>query len=89
MKIEVIINAAEEGGYWAQATHIPGCITEGDTIEELMTNLCEAIDGCMEVLPDDARTRVEQKLKEDAFEISQRKAVVFLAAKKGIGMVSH
>ena len=89
MKIEVINNAAEEGGYWAQATHIPGCITEGDTIEELMTNLCEAIDGCMEVLPDDARAKVEQKLKEDAFEISQRKAVVFLASEKGIGVVSH
>ncbi|MEH1999803.1 MAG: type II toxin-antitoxin system HicB family antitoxin [Nostoc sp.] len=49
MKIRAIIHPAEEGGYWAEVPTLPGCITEGDTIEEVMANLKDAIEGWLEV----------------------------------------
>lgn len=49
MKIRAIIHAAEEGGYWAEVPALPGCITEGDTMEEVMTNLKDAIEGWLDV----------------------------------------
>jgi predicted RNase H-like HicB family nuclease len=49
MKIKAIIHPAEEGGYWAEVPALPGCITEGDTMEELLTNLKDAIEGWLEV----------------------------------------
>ena len=45
-----IIHQAEEGGYWAEVPALPGCCTEGDTLEELCANLREAIRGCLAVL---------------------------------------
>ena len=49
MKIKAIVHPAEEGGYWAEVPALPGCITEGETIEELETNLKDAIEGWLEV----------------------------------------
>ncbi|QKQ72538.1 type II toxin-antitoxin system HicB family antitoxin [Nostoc sp. TCL240-02] len=49
MKIRAIIHPAEEGGYWAEVPALPGCITEGDTKEEVMANLKDAIEGWLEV----------------------------------------
>jgi len=49
MKIKVIIHEAEEGGYWAEVPAIPGCATEGETFEELLANLYEAVEGCLSV----------------------------------------
>ncbi|MEH2192527.1 MAG: type II toxin-antitoxin system HicB family antitoxin [Nostoc sp.] len=49
MKIRAIIHPAEEGGYWAEVPALPGCINEGDTIEEVMANLKDAIEGWLEV----------------------------------------
>jgi predicted RNase H-like HicB family nuclease len=49
MKLKVIVHEAEEGGYWAEVPAIPGCATEGDSFEELMENLSDAIEGCLAV----------------------------------------
>jgi predicted RNase H-like HicB family nuclease len=49
MKIKVIVHEAEEGGYWAEVPSIPGCATQGETFEELLQNLYEAIEGCLSV----------------------------------------
>jgi predicted RNase H-like HicB family nuclease len=49
MKIKVVVHEAEEGGYWAEVPAIPGCATEGDTFEELLQNLYEAVEGCLSV----------------------------------------
>lgn len=49
MKIRAIIHPAEEGGYWAEVPALPGCITEGDTMEEVVANLKDAIEGCLDV----------------------------------------
>lgn len=49
MKIKTIIHKAEEGGYWAEVPSIPGCATQGDTFEELLENLYEAVEGCLSI----------------------------------------
>lgn len=49
MKIKAIVHEAEEGGFWAEVPAIPGCATEGDTMDELIANLHEAIEGCLAV----------------------------------------
>jgi predicted RNase H-like HicB family nuclease len=49
MKIKVIVHEAEEGGYWAEVPAIPGCATQGETFEELLKNLYEAVEGCLSV----------------------------------------
>ena len=49
MKIKVVVHQAEEGGYWAEVPAIPGCATQGETFEELLANLYEAVEGCLSV----------------------------------------
>ncbi len=42
--IQALIYSAEEGGFWAKVPSLPGCATEGDTMEELKANLREAVE---------------------------------------------
>ena len=49
MKLKVIVHESEEGGYWAEVPSIPGCATQGETFEELLANLYEAVEGCLSV----------------------------------------
>lgn len=49
MKLKVVVHEAEEGGYWAEVPAIPGCATQGETFEELLQNLYEAVEGCLAV----------------------------------------
>jgi predicted RNase H-like HicB family nuclease len=49
MKIHAIVHKAEEGGFWAEVRSIPGCATQGETMEELRSNLVEAIEGCLSI----------------------------------------
>ena len=49
MKLNVVIHQAEEGGYWAEVPSVPGCAAQGDSIEELLKNVHEAIEGCLSV----------------------------------------
>ncbi len=58
MKLKVIVHEADEGGYWAEVPAIPGCATQGETYEELLENIHEAIEGCLaiEVSPGQAGT---------------------------------
>lgn len=49
MKIKVVIHEAKEGGFWAEVPAIPGCATQGETHEELLQNLNEAIEACLSV----------------------------------------
>ncbi|MBI5093256.1 MAG: type II toxin-antitoxin system HicB family antitoxin [Candidatus Hydrogenedentes bacterium] len=49
MKLKVIVHEAEEGGFWAEVPAIPGCATQGDSFDELLKNLYEAVEGCLSV----------------------------------------
>jgi predicted RNase H-like HicB family nuclease len=44
MTLKAIIHKAEEGGFWAEVPALPGCLTQGETLKEVETNLREAID---------------------------------------------
>ena len=52
MNIKAIIHPAVEGGYWAEVPALPGCITEGDSMDEVINNLKDAIQGWLEVAND-------------------------------------
>lgn len=47
MRLKVVVHEADEGGLWAEVPAIPGCATQGDTFEELLANLYEAVEGCL------------------------------------------
>lgn len=49
MKLKVIVHDAQEGGFWAEVPAIPGCVAQGDTLDELLGNLNEAVEGCLSV----------------------------------------
>ena len=49
MKPMIVVHGAEEGGYWAEVPAIPGCMTQGETIESLLANVREAVEGCLAV----------------------------------------
>ena len=49
MKLKIIIHEAEEGSYWAEVPAIEGCATQGETFEELLKNIYEAVEGRLSV----------------------------------------
>ena len=66
MKIQVIVHTAEEGGYWAEVPAIPGCATQGETFEELLENLYEAVEACMSVDAEEIEIAEDAKVLEIA-----------------------
>ena len=66
MKLKVIVHEADEGGFWAEVPAIPGCATQGDTFEELLQNLYEAVDACLSVDVDQAKMDGKQRVLEIA-----------------------
>jgi predicted RNase H-like HicB family nuclease len=43
MEYTVILHPAEEGGYWAEVPALPGCFSQGESVEEAFRNIKEAI----------------------------------------------
>jgi predicted RNase H-like HicB family nuclease len=66
MKLKVVVHEAEEGGYWAEVPAIPGCATQGDTFDELLKNLYEAVEGCLSVDVQDITVTEKDKVMEIA-----------------------
>jgi predicted RNase H-like HicB family nuclease len=66
MKLKVIVHEAEEGGYWAEVPSIPGCATQGETFDELLSNLYEAVEGCLSVDIRDVKLTDKDKVLEIA-----------------------
>lgn len=62
MRLKALIHPAEEGGYWAEIPALPGCVSEGDTMEETLANIREAAEGWLEVAAErgerDSQTQV-------------------------------
>ena len=46
--VNAIVRPAEEGGFWAEVLELPGCVSQGETEDELFHNIVEAIEACME-----------------------------------------
>jgi predicted RNase H-like HicB family nuclease len=47
VKLKIILHEAEEGGYWAEVPSIEGCVSQGETLDALVENISEAVEGCL------------------------------------------
>ena len=54
MKLTVVLEPSEDGGFTAIVPSLPGCLSEGDTREEALANIREAIELYLEPVDDDA-----------------------------------
>jgi predicted RNase H-like HicB family nuclease len=43
LQFTIKVNPAEEGGFWAQCVEIPGALSEGETVDETVENVSEAL----------------------------------------------
>jgi predicted RNase H-like HicB family nuclease len=51
MKVTVVIHEAADGGYWAEVPALPGCFTQGETLDEVRERVREAIACHLDVPP--------------------------------------
>lgn len=56
MEYTVILHPAEEGGYWVDVPALPGCYSQGETVEETMANIRESIETHLEALKEDRQS---------------------------------
>ena len=66
MKIKVILEVSEEGGYTVYVPSLPGCINEGNSKKEALTNIKEAIELYLEPVEDDLAGRADAEILEMA-----------------------
>lgn len=66
MKLKVVIHEAEEGGYWVEVPSIPGCVTQGESFDELLSNIYEAVEGCLSVDAQEITISEKDKVMEIA-----------------------
>jgi predicted RNase H-like HicB family nuclease len=64
MTLKIVLEPSDEGGYTAYVPSLPGCISEGDTLDEAMTNVREAIDLYLETVEDDILDREGLEVRE-------------------------
>ncbi|MBU0711657.1 type II toxin-antitoxin system HicB family antitoxin [bacterium] len=67
MKLQIILEPSDEGGYTVTVPSLPGCISEGDTKEEAINNIKEAIELYLEPVEDDF---VSDKVHSQIFELA-------------------
>ena len=53
MKLQVVLEPSDEGGYTVYVPSLPGCISEGESVEEALANIREAIELYLEPVEDD------------------------------------
>lgn len=64
MEYTILIHQAEEGGFWSEAPALPGCYSQGETIDETLHNTKEAIESYLIALKED---QVAVPVEEDLF----------------------
>jgi len=52
----VVIHEEPNGGFWGEVPALPGCYSQGETVDELLVNLREAISGVLEVMQEEGRS---------------------------------
>lgn len=55
MEYTVLIHTADEGGYWVEVPALPGCFSQGETLDEVLTNVREAIELHLESLREEGQ----------------------------------
>jgi predicted RNase H-like HicB family nuclease len=66
MKLKVYFESSEDGGYTVYVPSLPGCISEGDSIDEATKNIKEAIELYLMPVEDDIITDEKVYVKEIA-----------------------
>jgi len=64
MRLKVLVHPAEEGGYWAEVPALPGCVSEGDSLEEALAGIRDAATGWLEVSAERAETDPQAQVVE-------------------------
>jgi predicted RNase H-like HicB family nuclease len=64
MKVKILVYPTAEGGFWATVPGIPGCISEGDTLEEVKANITEALEACLGSETNPLPTEEQEQLHE-------------------------
>ena len=64
MIVKAIVHKAEEGGFWAEVPSLPGCATQGETLEEVSKNLKEAIELWLEAGSPETVPNLEDQILE-------------------------
>lgn len=64
MKVKVVVHEAEEGGFWGEVPALPGCASQGESVDELLANLHEAIEGYLSVDVEQASGKDSQRVLE-------------------------
>lgn len=64
MDYTILIHQAEEGGFWSEVPALPGCYSQGETIDETLRNTKEAIEAYLHALKED---QISAPVKESLF----------------------
>ncbi len=49
MTLTLVVHEPEEGGYWAEVPAITGCVSQGESLDDPLDNILEAVEGCLSV----------------------------------------
>ena len=55
MRYSVIVHRADEGGYWVEVPALPGCYSQGDTIDQTLEKAAEGVELYLETLREEGR----------------------------------
>ena len=64
MKLKVVLEPSDEGGYTVHVPSLPGCISEGETVDEAMKNIREAVELYLEPANDDLAGKDGTEIRE-------------------------
>jgi len=64
MKLKIVLEPSDEGGYTVYVPSLPGCISEGDTVDDAMANIREAIELYLEPVEGDVAVREGVEVRE-------------------------
>lgn len=64
MKWKVVLEQEDDGGYVVHCPALPGCVSQGDTLDEALANIREAIELCVEVMNDRAKIQRSEQFVE-------------------------
>jgi predicted RNase H-like HicB family nuclease len=61
MNVKIVVHESEEGGFWAEVPALPGCASQGETMDELLANMHEAIQARLDTEPLDDTNEPEPR----------------------------
>lgn len=64
MKLRIVLEPSSDGGYTVYVPSLPGCISEGNTREEALTNIREAIELYLEPVEDEIAAKEGVEIQE-------------------------